>query len=375
MLLIAGTQAAEWRDGPCDKACFHGPMAVAITPGGELLVADADSRRIRKIHRTAEGEKHMRSMQLTNLPHTLHHPEEGEEAKAGRVKSEGDAEPSASEKEVPGKVAVKTKVVEAPPPPKSDFDRVSTLAGGGSAGSHDGPAQLATFFDPAGLAVDRNGNVFVSDAGSHTIRHISSGGVVSTLAGAGKPGNVDGKGNAAHFSFPYGIALSPEGQLYVADSANHKVSEVSGPSLNRTQVRVVTPSGEVRTLAGNGSAGFRDGSGHNAMFSHPTGIAVDSEGTIFVTDRGNHRVRKVTSKGTASSPFLRSPCGVSWHFIAFHLPRSSRQVSTLAGNGQNLVQDGKGAAASFSWPNAITLDPCGRGPLYVSDTFTFRIRK
>lgn len=93
----------------------------------------------------------MRSMQLTNLPHTLHHPEEGEEAKAGRVKSEGDAEPSASEKEVPGKVAVKTKVVEAPPPPKSDFDRVSTLAGGGSAGSHDGPAQLATFFDPAGL--------------------------------------------------------------------------------------------------------------------------------------------------------------------------------------------------------------------------------
>ena len=113
---------------------------------------------------------------------------------------------------------------------------------------------------------------------------------MSTLAGAGKPGNVDGKGNAAHFSFPYGIALSPEGQLYVADSANHKVSEVSGPTLNRTQVvpnpsrirpslhessrptpdsmpaasqvRVVTPSGEVRTLAGNGSAGFRDGSGH-----------------------------------------------------------------------------------------------------------------
>ena len=78
---------------------------------------------------------------------------------------------------------------------------------------------------------------------------------------------------------------------------------------------MVSTSGDVRTLAGTGTLGYRDGSGHSAMFSHPTDIAVDGEGTIFVADRGNHRVRKVTSKGT---------------------------VSTFAGNGQNAVTDGKG---------------------------------
>ena len=116
----------------------------------------------------------------------------------------------------------------------------------------------------------------------------------------------------------YGIALGPDGTLFVADSSNHRI-------------RTISQAGDVRTLAGNGTAGHKDGSGSAAHFCYPVGIAVDADGTIFVTDRANHRVRKVTSKGT---------------------------VSTLAGSGRNAVVDGKGQAACFAWPNAITLVRC-----------------
>jgi len=189
--------------------------------------------------------------------------------------------------------------------------------------------------DPCGLVTDSAGNIFVVDAGNHSIRKISVSGEVSTLCGTGKPNYADGKGHAAAFNFPCGLAIGADGTLYVCDSCNHRV-------------RTVTPGGEVRTLAGSGNAGWKDGSGHSAQFSNPTGIAVDGEGTVFVTDRGNHRVRKITSKGT---------------------------VSTLAGSGNNAVADGKGAAASLSWPHSITIDPAAKGCLYVSDTFTFRIRR
>ena len=105
----------------------------------------------------------------------------------------------------------------------------------------------------------------------------------------------------------------------------------------------------MRTVAGNGQAGFRDGPGHGANFFYPTDLAVDAtDGTLFVADRANHRIRKVTSKGN---------------------------VSTLAGSGLNGVVDAKGTAAAFSWPNSIALDPSPRGALYVADTFTFRLRR
>lgn len=115
--------------------------------------------------------------------------------------------------------------------------------------------------------------------------------------------------------YRYGLAIGPDGTLFVADSGNHRI-------------RTVSQNGDVRTLAGSGTPGHKDGSGTSAQFKYPVGIAVDADGTIFVTDRANHRVRKVTAKGT---------------------------VSTLAGSGRNAVVDGKGQAASFAWPNAIAL--------------------
>ena len=113
----------------------------------------------------------------------------------------------------------------------------------------------------------------------------------------------------------YGLAFGPDGTLFVADSGNHRI-------------RTISPDGVVRTLAGNGTPGHKDGSGTSAQFFYPVGIAVDVDGTAFVADRANHRVRKVTSKGT---------------------------VSTIAGSGRNAVIDGKGQGASFAWPNAIAL--------------------
>ena len=130
----------------------------------------------------------------------------------------------------------------------------------------------------------------------------------------------------------YGLTIGSDGTLYVADSGNHRI-------------RTVSQQGDVKTLAGTGAPGHKDGSGGAAQFFYPVGIAMDSEGCLFVTDRANHRIRKVTTKGT---------------------------VSTLAGSGRNAVIDGKGQAAAFSFPNAIALD---RAAIYVSDTFTFRIRR
>ena len=116
----------------------------------------------------------------------------------------------------------------------------------------------------------------------------------------------------------YGLAFGPDGTLFVADSGNHRI-------------RTINRNGDVRTLCGSGTPGHKDGSGTSAQFFYPVGIAVDADGTSFVTDRANHRIRKVTAKGT---------------------------VSTLAGSGRNAVVDGKGAAASFAWPNAIALVSC-----------------
>ena len=115
------------------------------------------------------------------------------------------------------------------------------------------------------------------------------------------------------------------------------------------RIRAVNPNtGDVRTLCGNGQLGHKDGPGSSAQFNYPVAVAVDADGTLFVADRGNHRVRKVTPKGT---------------------------VSTLAGSGVMDIQDGKGQQAGLCFPNAIALDSTGRGPIYVADTFSFRIRK
>ncbi len=214
---------------------------------------------------------------------------------------------------------------------------VSTLAGqSGVAGSADGTGTNALFSNPSGLVVDGTGNIYVTDTGNHTLRRISPGGAVVTLAGmAGESGPTNGPGNLARFNSPLGIALDKSGVLYVADSGNHAIREV-------------TPAGMVTTLAGLlENWGSTDGTGGGALFNSPTGVAVDSAGNVFVSDSNNHTISKIT------------PAGV---------------VTTWAGlAGADGGADGTGAEARFEKPAELKVD---RGDnLFVVDSFNHAIRR
>jgi hypothetical protein len=214
---------------------------------------------------------------------------------------------------------------------------VTTLAGtAGVPGSVDGVGTAALFNDPTAVAVDDAGNIYVADAGNDTIREIAPGGVVTTLAGtAGVADSVDGKGALARFNHPSSVAVDGEGNVYVADTYNNTIREI-------------TPDGVVTTLAGTANvAGSVDGTGAAALFDNPYGIAVDDAGNIYVGDTLNDTVREIT------------PGGV---------------VTTLAGAaGQSGNTDGTGAAARLNDPNGVAVD--GAGNVYVADYGNHLIRE
>ena len=145
---------------------------------------------------------------------------------------------------------------------------VSTLAGS-TYGYTDGTGTSAQFNSPIGVAVDGAGNVYVADENNHRIRKITTSGVVSTLAGS-TSGYTDGTGTSAQFNYPNGVAVDGAGNVYVADLVNHRI-------------RKITASGVVSTLAGSAS-GYTDGTGTSAQFSYPTGVAVDGAGNVYVAD-------------------------------------------------------------------------------------------
>jgi uncharacterized repeat protein (TIGR01451 family) len=211
---------------------------------------------------------------------------------------------------------------------------VSTLAGSGSAGFADGTGATAQFSGPDGVAVDAGGNVFVADAGNNCIRKITPAGVVSTYAGNNRiQGYLDGASGVAEFSGPYGVAVDVSGNVFVADLGN-------------TVIRKITPGGTVSTLAGSGTQGSADGTGTAAQFHNPNGVATDAAGNVYVTDRGNFLVRKIT------------PAGV---------------VTTLAGSGSAGFADGTGVAANFEGPTGPCVDAAGN--VYIADIGNNRIRK
>lgn len=217
---------------------------------------------------------------------------------------------------------------------------VTTPAGlAGSAGSGDGTGAAARLNSPFGVAVDSAGNILVADTANHTIRKITSTGVVTTLAGmAGVTGSADGTGAAARFNSPRGIAVDSSDNLYVADHGNYTV-------------RKITSGGVVTTLAGTAGApitvGNGDGTGSGARFAGPGGVATDSAGNVYVSDINGSNIRKIT------------PDGVVTTFAgAFASPGSA---------------DGTGTSAQFRAPAGIAVDASDN--LYVADTFNCTIRK
>lgn len=270
---------------------------------------------------------------------------------------------------------------------------VTTLAGAGVAGFADGPASAARFHRPTGVAVDAAGQVIVADHGNHCIRRITPDGWVTTIAGAGVPGLVDGPATTAQFQWPSGVAVSSDGAISVADTGNHRI-------------RMITPTGEVRTLAGSGyggpvGGGFADGPAAAARFRAPEGLAVAAGGTVYVADTGNQRIRainpqgKVTTvagwrhcggfaDGPAGAALFNRPTGVAIDgqgnvYVADAANDRLRRITpdgavrTVAGTDERGLVDGPAALARFDEPHGIAVDAAGR--VYVTDRRNERIRR
>ena len=310
-------------DGAGAAASFTGPAGLAVDSSGTVYVADSGNNTIRAV--SAAGV-------VTTLAGT-----------AG-VAGFADGTGAAARFNIPNGVARDASGNLYVADTNSNTIRkispagiVTTLAGTGNVAGHaDGTGAAATFSFPDNVAVDSAGNVYVADIGNKTIRKITPGGVVTTLAGtAGVAGHADGTGAAASFLDPVGVAVDASGNVYVADTGNNTIRKVS-------------PAGEVTTLAGTAAvAGHADGTGAAASFTGPAGLAVDSSGTVYVADVVNNTIRAVSAAGV---------------------------VTTLAGAaGVAGFADGTGAAASFYNPNGLARDASGN--LYVADTQNNTIRK
>jgi len=262
-------------DGTGNKARFWAPFGIATDRSGNIFVADTANNTIRKI--TSAGV-------VTTLA--------GQAGQPGNNDGFGQSARFRN----PWSVAVDSQGNVFVADMSNDAIRkitplgvVSTFAGQtGNSGNADGAGSHAQFNHPFAIAVDNADNLYVSDSANHTIRKISPGGLVSTVAGLpGYAGSTDGQGDAARFWNPQGLAVDGKGNIFVADTGN-------------STVRKITPSGEVTTLAGlAGTAGTADGGGKEARFNNPTGVAVDRDGNIFVADNNNHAIRKISLPAAA----------------------------------------------------------------------------
>lgn len=208
---------------------------------------------------------------------------------------------------------------------------VSTYAGSGKRGYIDGEADAARFEYPVGLELATNGDLVVVDYKNHSIRIVSDDGYVSTLAGNGSEGLADGVGSAAHFFRPIDVVSMANGTLFVSDFGNHRI-------------RHITPSGRVTTFAGS-TPGYNDGAPYLARFRFPAGITMAQNDTLFVSDSENNLIRWIAPDG---------------------------EVGTYVGSGIFGFVDGYANDVQFRWP--FGLDSDGKQRLFVADHTNHSIR-
>ena len=218
---------------------------------------------------------------------------------------------------------------------------ITTVAGGGTNGLGDGgPATSAQLKTPTGVAVDGSGNLYIVDYNTVSVRKVSPGGIITTVAGNGTNGysGDGGPATSAEFSFPFGVAVDGFGNLYIADSLN-------------SRIRKVSPSGTITTVAGNGTFGYSGDGGlaTAAQLDNPYGVTLDASGNLYIADQSNQRIRKV------------SPTGI---------------ITTVAGGsytGPGLGDGGLATSAQLTYPYGAAVD--GSGNLYIADTYDRRIRR
>jgi len=262
--LLAGSGSKSFADGKGASAAFIQPIGAAADADGNVIVADAGAHRIRKVARDGT---------------------------------------------------------------------VTTVAGTGQEGAANGAAASATFRGPRGVAVGADGTIYVADTGNHLIRAISPSGTVATLAGSpGKKGLKNAPGSGALFNAPIGIAVGPDGSLYVTEFDNHAI-------------RLVSKDGKVvRQIAGTGTKGFKDAATLDSQFDSPVGIAVDKDGIIFIADAANNRIRKI----------------------------AAGKVSTLSGSRAGF-KDGPGKDALMNIPYGLTM--ASDGMLFVTEFANNTVRR
>jgi M6 family metalloprotease-like protein len=307
-------------DGIGSTARFNSPAGLTVDSCGTVWVADSGNSTIRKIPLTGQVTTFVgaafsgKDVAGSNAP--FHSPVALAFDPGGTLYVVDQGNCSVSQVTPDGRVVAFAGMVGVP-------------------GSVDGQGTMARFRFPTGIAVDTATNIYVADTANHTIRKIGRDGLVTTFAGTTRtPGSTDGLGPDALFNSPTGLASDRFGNVYVADQAN-------------CAIRRITPEALVSTIAGSpGKSGINDGVLASARFNYPTGIAVDGSGNLYVADRNNSTLRKIT------------PSGV---------------VTTLAGvPGKDGSIDGALNAARFMCPSGVALD--AQGLLYVADTLNNTIR-
>lgn len=303
-------------------ARFNSPDGVSVDSEGNLYVADAMNHTVRKVSETGLVTT------VAGMPGTLGSQNGiGNTARFNQPRAIAFYGSSSVYVSDSNNYLIRSVSAEG---------NVSTFVGRAiERGNVDGLHSEARFNNVFGITVDNDGNLFVADAGNHTIRKISENGVVTTFAGlAGSSGQVDGSGAAARFNSPRGVTIDTSGNLYVADYSGHTI-------------RKVMPTGDVTTFAGTpGVSGLVDGPAGQAKFKNPADLVFDSEGNLYVTEFSGHTIRKISPNG---------------------------EVTTLAGNGILGSTNGTGSAARFYQPSGITIDR--KGDLFVVDQSNALIRK
>jgi uncharacterized protein (TIGR03437 family) len=226
---------------------------------------------------------------------------------------------------------------------------VEVAAGKGAAGNSGdgGPARAAQLNQPGACAADSFGNVFLADTMNHRIRKVAPDGLITTVAGTGEPGSAGDGGPAteARLSAPGGIAVNDSGEIYIADTGNHRIRRVGA-------------NGEIQTIAGLGTAGFEGdgGSASEALLNSPAGLALDGAGTVYVADTGNHRVRRLVPDEEMADPVTLSEPEV--------VNAASRKGGPIA-PGETIVISGVGAGPSEGV--AAAYDSEGMLPFVLAD--------